>query len=258
MADQLYWEDVAVGTEVPELTIHITTQKMVMWAAAGESYPQIHYDPYFAREEAKNPDVIVHGFQKHAYLGRMLYEWVKPAGQVLEYGCQFRGMDFPNQDMICHGVVTRNTRKTASTTLTSIFGPRPDRLWKTAGRRTPSAPGPAPARDVSLCRAGARHDLPATDLRARSRSAGYPQPSSIPQRPQPRPVRRDRRGLCRSGRRRLRQGHRPFRQRANFLRRTRPGFAARAGRPGAAPGFHGSAGAVRARPSDVARPHGTL
>jgi acyl dehydratase len=107
MADQLYWEDVEVGTQIPDLTIHITTQKMVLWAAAGESYPQIHYDPYFAREQAKNPDVIVHGFQKHAYLGRMLYEWVKPAGQVLEYGCQFRGMDFPNQDMTCRGVVTK-------------------------------------------------------------------------------------------------------------------------------------------------------
>jgi acyl dehydratase len=107
MAGQLYWEDVNVGDEVPQLKVHITPQAMVLWAAAGESYPPIHFDPYFAREQAKNPDIIVHGFQKQAYLGRMLYDWVKPAGQVLEYGAQFRGMNFPNQDLICKGVVLR-------------------------------------------------------------------------------------------------------------------------------------------------------
>jgi acyl dehydratase len=106
MADQLFWEDVNIGDEIPSLTIHVTPQMMVLWAAAGESYPPIHFDPYFAREVAKNPDIIIHGFQKHAYLGRMLYEWVKPSGQVLEYGCQFRGMNFPNQDLICRGMVT--------------------------------------------------------------------------------------------------------------------------------------------------------
>ena|SRR5579883_2253779 len=107
MSEQVYWEDVNVGDEIPNLTIFVTTQLMVLWAAAGESYPQIHYDPYFAREVAHNPDIIIHGFQKHAYLGRMLYEWVKPGGQVLEYGSQFRGMNFPNQEVICRGVVTK-------------------------------------------------------------------------------------------------------------------------------------------------------
>jgi acyl dehydratase len=110
MAEQLYFEDVSQGQEVPALTQHCDSQRLVMWAAGSGDFYQIHYDKDFAQRTGL-PDRIVHGALKHALLGRMLHEWVGYGGRIKRLACQYRGMDMVNQDVICKGVVTKKQRQ---------------------------------------------------------------------------------------------------------------------------------------------------
>jgi len=105
MADQVYIEDVKVGDEIPKLVKNCNTMQLVMWAAGSGDYYQIHYDKDFANLMGL-PGVIVHGALKHAFLGQMLHDWLGDKGQIKKYGCQYRGMDLPNQDITCRGVIT--------------------------------------------------------------------------------------------------------------------------------------------------------
>ena len=101
---QVYFEDVQEGQEIPALKITPTTQQLVHWAAGSGDFYQIHYDQDFARSTGLQ-GVIVHGALKHALLGRMLWEWVRYDGRIKRYAVSYRGMDVPGQEMTCRGVV---------------------------------------------------------------------------------------------------------------------------------------------------------
>jgi acyl dehydratase len=104
--NQVYFEDVAEGQEIPSLTDKCTSQRLVMWAAGSGDFYQIHYDKDFAQGN-NLPDRITHGALKHALLGRLLHDWAADGGRVKRVACQYRGMDMINEDVICHGVVKR-------------------------------------------------------------------------------------------------------------------------------------------------------
>jgi acyl dehydratase len=106
MTEQVYFEDVEEGEAIPSLTKWCSTQQLVMWAAASGDFYQIHYDIDFAKSTGLE-NLIVHGALKHAFLGQLVHEWVSPGGFVQEYGCQYRGMDFPGEEMLVRGVVTK-------------------------------------------------------------------------------------------------------------------------------------------------------
>ena len=77
-----------------------------MWAAGSGDFYQIHYDKDFAQGTGLN-GLIVHGALKHAFLGQLVHDWAGEKGRVKKFGCQYRGMDEPNQDITCRGVITK-------------------------------------------------------------------------------------------------------------------------------------------------------
>lgn len=106
MAGQVHFEDVNVGDEIPALDKNCSTQQLVMWAGASGDFYQIHYDTQFAKSTGLD-GVIVHGALKNAFLGHLLHNWIAPGGFLRKFGCQYRGMDYPGQDLVCRGVVTK-------------------------------------------------------------------------------------------------------------------------------------------------------
>ena len=106
MAGQVFFEDINEGDEIPKLQKNCSTQQLVMWAAASGDFYQIHYDKDFAQSTGLS-GLIVHGALKHAFLGQLVHDWVGREGRVKSFGCQYRGMDEPNQDIVCRGVVTK-------------------------------------------------------------------------------------------------------------------------------------------------------
>ncbi len=106
MAEQLHWEDVQEGTEVTPLKKNASTQQLVKWAGASGDFYQIHYDKDFAQGTGLD-GLIVHGALKSAWLGQLLGDWVGEGGTVRSFGCSYRGMDIPGEDLTCKGVVTK-------------------------------------------------------------------------------------------------------------------------------------------------------
>lgn len=101
----LWFEDVAVGDDLPELTKEPDTRQLVMYASASQDFVPIHYDQNIA-QAAGHPTVIIHGALKSAWLAELVTGWIGPTGRLLELDVSYRGIDFPEGTMTCGGKVT--------------------------------------------------------------------------------------------------------------------------------------------------------
>ncbi len=106
MAEQVYWDEVQEGTELPPVVKNPTTQQLVKYAGASGDYYQIHYDKDFAKNNDLE-NVILHGALKNAFLGHLVTKWMGPDGDLKRLACQYRGMDIPGTPVTAKGVVTR-------------------------------------------------------------------------------------------------------------------------------------------------------
>ncbi len=106
MSEQVYFEDVEEGSEIPTLEKNPTTQQLVKYAGASGDYYQIHYDQGFAKANGL-PDVIRHGALKNAFLGHLMTDWVGQHGTLKKLSAQYRGMDVPGTPIYAKGVVTK-------------------------------------------------------------------------------------------------------------------------------------------------------
>ena len=101
----IYYEDVAVGTEIPTLVKYPTTTQLVKWAGATQDPARIHYDKDYA-QGAKLPGQIIHGLLKWQWFIQMLTDWIGDEGNIKKVSCQYRGMDLPGDTIKCKGKVT--------------------------------------------------------------------------------------------------------------------------------------------------------
>ncbi len=142
-AEQRYFEDVQEGDELPTLVKRCSRRQLVLWAAASGDFYEIHYHDAYAAE-AGLPGVVVHGALKHAFLGQLLDEWVGQRGRVVRSGCSYRGLDFPERELRCRGVV-RGKRREGADGLVEL------EIWLENDRGERTTPGSAvvalPTRD---------------------------------------------------------------------------------------------------------------
>jgi hypothetical protein len=103
---QTYFEYENFGDEIQQLKKNCSTQQLVLWAAGSGDFYQIHYDKDFAQRTGLK-GLIVHGALKNAFLGQLLHDWAGESGLVRRFGCAYRGMDEPDQDILCRGVITK-------------------------------------------------------------------------------------------------------------------------------------------------------
>ena len=106
MADQVYFEDVREGMDIPTLRKDPTTQQLVMYAGASGDYYQIHYAKDYAIDNGL-PDVILHGALKGAFLGPLMTDWIGDGGTLKKLSTQYRGMDVPTEAVFAKGVVKK-------------------------------------------------------------------------------------------------------------------------------------------------------
>ena len=105
MAQQVYFEDVREGTELPTLVKNPTTRQLVQYAGASGDFYEIHYDQEFARANGL-PTVIVHGALKNAFLGQLVTDWMGEHGTLKNLSARYRDIDPVGTPLYCKGVVT--------------------------------------------------------------------------------------------------------------------------------------------------------
>ena len=106
MNKQLFYEDIAVGSEIPSLVKQPTTRQLVMWAGASGDFNAIHYDKDFALERGL-PSVVVQGLLAGCFLGQMLTDWLGEGGSLKKLSLSYKGMNFPAEALTCKGTVAK-------------------------------------------------------------------------------------------------------------------------------------------------------
>ena len=106
MTGQLYFEDIAVGSEITHLIKQPTTRQLVMWAGASGDYNPIHYDKDFAQSRGL-AGVIVQGQLVGSFLGQLVTDWMGEQGVLKKLTCSYKGMNYPGEAIICKGRVIK-------------------------------------------------------------------------------------------------------------------------------------------------------
>ena len=115
---ELCWESIKPGDELPELRKTPDLIQLVKYAAGTGDFNPLHYDPD-SPAARKVGRVIVHGRFKYATMGQLVAQWLGHCGRIKKLSCQYRGMDYPREEMVCRGVVA-DTRKEGNLKLVEI------------------------------------------------------------------------------------------------------------------------------------------
>jgi acyl dehydratase len=79
---------VAVGDQLPALTVGINRGRLVRYAGASLDFNPIHWNQRVATAVGL-PDVIAHGMLTMAIAGRIVTDWIGDPTAVLDYGVRF-------------------------------------------------------------------------------------------------------------------------------------------------------------------------
>ena len=102
----MFYEDVQMGDEMPELTVTVDETQLFFFSAATYNGHRIHYDKEWARTVEGYDDVLVHGPLQAALLGRAIGNWIGGRGRLVSFSVQNRAIAHPGQPLSFGGTVT--------------------------------------------------------------------------------------------------------------------------------------------------------
>ncbi len=91
MSEQVSYDSVAVGAQVPAVSYPVTRLSLVKYCGASGDFNVIHWNERLARSVGL-PDVIAHGMFTMAQAGRFVTDWAGPGAIVTEFGVRFSSM----------------------------------------------------------------------------------------------------------------------------------------------------------------------
>ncbi|HZQ31191.1 MAG TPA: acyl dehydratase [Mycobacterium sp.] len=103
---QLLYDEVEAGDEVPPLVVTVDETQMFFFSAATYNGHRIHYDKEWARDREGYDDVLVQGPLQAALLARALTDWIGGAGRLVTFSVQNRAIALPGQPLRFGGTVT--------------------------------------------------------------------------------------------------------------------------------------------------------
>lgn len=110
MTDQVYYDDIAVGEQIPALTVTADETQLFFFSAATYNGHRIHYDKQWARDVEGYDNVLVHGPLQAALLARALGDWIGGRGRLVSFSVQNRATALPGEPLTFGGVVTGKRR----------------------------------------------------------------------------------------------------------------------------------------------------
>ena len=98
------YEDVAVGEELPELSIPLTRTMIVATALASRDYQDVHHDPSLAVERGSR-DVFMNILTTNGLVDRYVTGWAGPAAVVKAIRIRLGAPNYPGDTMVLTGTV---------------------------------------------------------------------------------------------------------------------------------------------------------
>ncbi len=108
---QIYYDDVEEGMELPKYIYSPTPTHLFRWSAAIENFHRIHYDLDFGLNHDRNPSILVHGSWKQSVVPQFLKDWTLPKGWPWKAQFEHRAMLVPGDILIMWGKVTSKYEK---------------------------------------------------------------------------------------------------------------------------------------------------
>jgi acyl dehydratase len=88
MSDQVTYDGVEAGAELPAADYPATRLSLVKYCGASGDFNVIHWNERIAKAVGL-PDVIAHGMFTMAQAGRYVTDWAGPRAAVVEFGVRF-------------------------------------------------------------------------------------------------------------------------------------------------------------------------
>jgi hydroxyacyl-ACP dehydratase HTD2-like protein with hotdog domain len=104
--EQVFYDDVGVGEQVPTLTVTVDETQLFFFSAATYNGHRIHYDKHWARAVEGYDDVLVQGPLQAALLARAIGDWIGGRGRLVSFAVQNRAVAYPGQQLTFGGEVT--------------------------------------------------------------------------------------------------------------------------------------------------------
>jgi hydroxyacyl-ACP dehydratase HTD2-like protein with hotdog domain len=106
MAEQIYFEDVTEGDDIPTLALEVERVQMFFFSAATYNGHRIHYDQSWAQGVEGYQDILVHGPLQVALMARAITDWIGGRGRLVNYAVQNRATAFPGEELRFKATVT--------------------------------------------------------------------------------------------------------------------------------------------------------
>ncbi len=118
MANDLYFEDVNVGDQMPALSKGpILKLQHVLYAGASGDFNPLHTDDDFARAVGMKDGVITHGMLVMGFVGQAVTSWV-PKRCLKNLSVRFAGMTRPGNTITITGAVTEKRQEASGNIIT--------------------------------------------------------------------------------------------------------------------------------------------
>jgi hydroxyacyl-ACP dehydratase HTD2-like protein with hotdog domain len=103
---QLFYDDVAVGEQMPTLTVTVDETQMFFFSAATYNGHRIHYDKEWANAVEGYDNVLVQGPLQAALLARAIGDWIGGRGRLVSFSVQNRAVAHPGEVLSFGGEIT--------------------------------------------------------------------------------------------------------------------------------------------------------
>lgn len=106
MSDQVWFDDVSVGDQLPPVLATPDSRRLFFFSAATANGHRIHYDRAWAVDVEHYEDILVQGPLQAALLARVVTDWIAPLGQLRRYSYEHRSSAVQGEHLRFGGIVT--------------------------------------------------------------------------------------------------------------------------------------------------------
>ncbi|MBV8785513.1 MAG: acyl dehydratase [Mycobacterium sp.] len=103
---QVFYDDVTVGEQMPTLTVTVDETQMFFFSAATYNGHRIHYDKEWANAVEGYDNVLVQGPLQAALLARAIGDWIGGRGRLVSFSVQNRAVAHPGEVLSFGGEIT--------------------------------------------------------------------------------------------------------------------------------------------------------
>ena len=109
MAVNVYFEDVAVGDEMPGWSRTTDFMNWNRYAAVNDEFVPFHMDDEAGRRAKNEQGAFGMGNLRYAYIVNALRDWIGDEAEIREVGCQYRAINQKNDVLTVTGTVVEKS-----------------------------------------------------------------------------------------------------------------------------------------------------